>query len=172
MNTKHFTAIMIVALFFTACSSRNAIGSFEDLYTDVKVVKPTAGNYSKSATENNAPIIKDQTTTEKTAPEHHSVHAHLTGHIIDRSFDPEVKLYVYTFLSRDDAQQTVFYYDQKLQFASTVLLDVDILDNYLMTVKKHLEKHNMSIPEKKKIIKHKKRNYKIHEAIEEKISTF
>lgn len=165
-------ASIVLAGLLTACSFRNGGDIFEDLYTDVKVVKPSAKNYAKASNGNTAPILKEPKNMTQTIAEEKSVHLHKTGRIIHAAFDDEVKLYVYTLISDKDGEYTIFYYDQKLNFPSSVLVDVDILDNYLITAKKHTIKSSLSIEEKKKYIKHKKRNYKIKEAIEEKIDTF
>jgi len=168
---KHFFTLTLLALLFSGCISQNPLDSFEDIYTDTTVIKPTSKNYRTSEKANTAPIIKDVAPTTPTL-EQKSVQRKLTGRIVQTSFDSEVKLYVYNFLPENTQGYTVFYYDQKLTFPTSTLLDVNILDNYLMTVKKHMNKPSLSVAEKKKYIKHKKINTHIREAIEEKINTF
>ena len=170
--TLKLTAIMIISLSFTACSFRNGIGSFEEIYTDITVVKPTSKNYKASIGGNSLPIIKEAAASASEKIERKSIHLRKTGRILSENFDKELKLYIYTFLANDEADQIVFYYDQKLNHPSTTILDVDILDNYLVTATKHVNKSSASIVQKKKYIKHKRKNRNIREAIEEKINTF
>ena len=169
---KHFFTFTLLTILLTGCSTHSPLESFEDIYTNTTVIKPTSKNYSTSAQANTAPIIKEVIPSTSTVLEQKSVQVKLTGRIINTSFDDEVKLYVYTFLADDTQEHTIFYYDQKLTYPTSTLLDVNILDNYLITATKHLNKPSLSISEKKKYIKHKKRNTNIREAIEEKINTF
>lgn len=170
--TLKITAIMIVSLLFNACSFRNGIGAFEDIYTDTTVLKPTSKNYKASTSGNSIPIIKEATPLASEPTEKKSINFRKTGRILTSTFDEELKLYLYTFLADDDANQIIFYYDKKLNHPSSMVLDVNILDNYLVTAKKHIDKSSTSIVQKKKYIKHKRKNRNIHEAIEEKINTF
>jgi hypothetical protein len=171
MKKRDILSIMIVSQLITACSYRDGENLFEDLYTDVKVVKPSSANYAAQKNTHASPILNEPKKSTQTPTEKKSVHIKKTGRIIQSNFDEEVKLYVYTLIDQQDGGYTIFYYDQKLNFPSSTLVDVDILDNYLITAKKHPIKSSLSVEEKKKYIKHKKRNYKIKEAIEEKIDT-
>ncbi len=165
-KTLSLSTIMIALLF-------NACAEFDELYSEVDVVHPTSKNYTAATPQTS--IIKDSPAAEnRTTPkEPKSVHIHATGHIIQNSFDQEAKLYLYTLLTQINKEVFVFYSHKKLHFTRETLVDVDILDNYLITAKKHQsEIATKSAKETKKIIKHKKRNFSIHEAIEEKINTF
>ena len=167
--------LSVLGLFITACSYRDGVDSIEDIYTDVKVIKASSGNYAGKVSESSKPILKEtkyNSAPEYTQEEEQSVHIKKTGSIIDVAFEDNVKLYVYTFLSRNDQEQITFYYDKKLNYSSKTLLDIDVLDNFLITAKKHRGDTLKTKSNKKKYIKHKKRNYNIREAIEEKINTF
>ncbi len=162
----------LLSLLFTACSFTNGINSFEDLYTDVKVVKPTTNNYKTANASNSAPIIKETHQTTTAPSQAKSLNIKKTGHIISTTYDPDLKLYLYTFLSQPEGEDVIFYYDQKLRFDKTNLIDIDVLDNYLIHALPHPDKKHLIAPQKKKYIKHKKINHNIREAIEEKINTF
>ncbi len=170
--TLKLLPIMIAPLLFTACSYTNNMNTFEDLYTDVKILKPTSKNYKATNSENSTPIIKDTPTSPTQAIEQKSVHLKKTGRITSTTYDQDVKLYLYTFITEPEGEDVIFYYDQKLNYPSSNLLNVDILDNYLITATKHHNNSSSTLSEKKKYIKHKKQNHNIREAIEEKINTF
>ncbi len=161
--------IFTLSWLFSACS---AINSFEDLYTDVKVVKPTSKNYKNSQSSDTTPIIKEAVATTAKAEEPKSVNIKKVGHITSITYDPGLKLYLYTFLSEPEQEEVVFYYNQKLHYAHDNLLKIDVLDNYLIHAIPYHDKHKLIPSKKKKMIKHKKINHNIREAIEEKINTF
>ncbi len=169
MRLKEITIFIMIAWAISGCSGR---GAFDELYSEVQVVKPTAKNYASVTDTSSSSILKEthQDTTQTQEPK--SVHIHATGRIIDITFDQDSKLYLYTLLSSKSDERILFFYNKKLNYASSTLLDVDILDNYLITAKKRTLQDNTKSPQKKKIIKHKKRNFNIREAIEEKINTF
>jgi hypothetical protein len=169
MRLKEIIVFIMIALAVSGCSGR---GAFDEFYSDVQVVKPTSKNYASASDNSSASILKDETEQTAQAEEPQSVHIHATGRIIDTTFDQDSKLYLYTLLSSESSERILFFYKKKLNYASNVLLDVDILDNYLITAKKRTIKEETKPSKKKKIIKHKKRNYNIREAIEEKINTF
>ncbi len=164
--------IFTLSWLLSACSYTNGINSFEDLYTDVKVLKPTSKNYKSNGSSDTTPIIKEPTHVEKSTIEPKSVNIKKTGRIISTIYDPDLKLYLYTFISEPENEEVIFYYNQKLNYSSASLLTIDVLDNYLISATPYHDKTNLIAPKKKKIIKHKKRNHNIREAIEEKINTF
>jgi len=170
--TLKLLPIMITPILFTACSYTNSMNSFEDIYTDVKILKPTSKNYKTAGSENSTPIIKDTITTPTQAVVQKSVHLKKTGRITSTTYDQDVKLYLYTLLTEPEGEEVIFYFDQKLNHPSSDLLNVDILDNYLITATKYQNNKHSSLSQKKKYIKHKKKNNNIREAIEEKINTF
>ncbi len=164
--------IFALSWLLTACSYTNSMNSFEDLYTDVKILKPTSKNY-KSATGSDAtPIIKEPADTVTNTIEPTSVNIKKTGRIISTTYDSGLKLYLYTFISEPEKEEVIFYYNQKLNYSSANLLKIDVLDNYLINATPYHDKNSLIAPQKKKYIKHKKRNHNIREAIEEKINTF
>ncbi len=167
---KQIYLLIIAMTFFSACSYRDG-SIFEDIYTDTEVIKPSAHNYGSEIDKNTTPIIKEKVKTPTSSEKHKSVHLQKRGRITNVTFDDEVKLYVYTFVNESNGEYTIFYYDKKLNFPSNILVDVDILDNYLITANKHTPPASETITQKKKYIKHKKINHRIKEAIEEKIDT-
>jgi hypothetical protein len=169
MRLKQTVVFIMIAWMLSGCSGR---GAFDEIYSEVQVVKPTAKNYAATSNNSTSSILKEKHPNATQTEEIKSVHIHTSGRIIDVTFDQDSKLYLYTLLSTKDSERTLFYYDKKLNYASSTLIDVDILDNYLITAKKHTITTNVKSTKKKKIIKHKKRNYNIREAIEEKINTF
>jgi hypothetical protein len=97
------------------------------------------------------------------------------GHITSNSFDPDVNLYIYNFSSDGDDESSIFFYDKKLPYSTSDLVLIDVKDNFLMNIEskgKAGSKKGLTLSQKKKKFKQKKRNYKIREAIEEKINTF
>lgn len=170
--TLKLLPIMTTAFLFSACSYTNSMNSFEDIYTDVRIVKPTSKNYKIADGGDITPIIKETITSSSEPVEQKSVHLKRTGRIVSTTYDQDVKLYLYTFITEPEGENIIFYFDQKLNHLSSDLLNVDILDNYLITATKYHDKTSSTISQKKKYIKHKKRNYNIREAIEEKINTF
>lgn len=171
MNSKYTMALVLISQLFTACSYRNG-EAFEDLYTDVKVVKPSSTHYKTSSKQDNSPILHDSTLNTKNREGEASVQIKETGRIIASSFDNEVKLYVYTLLPESSREHVVFFYDKALNFTSQTLIDVDILDNYLIEASVHEVKPALSIAEKKRYIKHLRKNNKIPPAYEVNIDTY
>jgi hypothetical protein len=169
MRLKQSVVCIMIVWAISGCSGRSA---FDEIYSEVQVVKPTAKNYAATSDNSTSSILKEKHPNTTQTEEPKSVHTHTTGRIIDVTFDQDSKLYLYTILSSKNSERTLFFYDKKLNYTSNTLLDVDILDNYLITAKKHTVTTNVKSTKKKKIIKHKKRNYNIREAIEEKINTF
>jgi len=170
--TLKLLSIMIVSLFLTSCTYRGSLDAFEDLYTDVQIIKPNAKNYQSSENTSTTPIIKESTPPATLQTEKQSVHIKETGRILSTIYDENVKLYIYNFISEASQEQLVFYYDKKLKFTSSSLINVNILDNYLISATEHKNKVSKKLINKKKYIKHMKRNRNIREAIEEKINTF
>lgn len=170
--TLKLLPIMIASLAFTACSYTNSMNSFEDIYTDVRVIKPTSKNYKTASAGSSTPIIKETTSSPVELVEQKSIHLKKMGRIISTTYDQDVKLYLYTFISEPEGENIIFYFDQKLNHLSSDLLNVDILDNYLITATRYHDTSSSTPSPKKKYIKHKKRNHNIREAIEEKINTF
>ena len=170
--TLKFLSSFTLSLLLTACSYTNSMNSFEDLYTDVKVVKPTSKNYKSSGSSNATPIIKEKPDMSTTLSEPKSVNIKRTGRITSTTYDAGLKLYLYTFISEPEKENVIFYYDQKLHYSSANLIKIDVLDNYLIHATPYHDKSKLISPKKKKYIKHKKVNHNIREAIEEKINTF
>ena len=148
------------------------MNSFEDLYTDVKILKPTSKNYKSTNENDTTPIIKEVSNTTTNPVEPKSINIKKTGRIISTIYDSGLKLYLYNFISEPEKEDVIFYYDQKLDFSTAKLLEIDVLDNYLINIKPHHNKNALIPTQKKKYIKHKKINHNIREAIEEKINTF
>jgi len=169
MRLKQTMIFIMIAWMLSACAGR---GTFDEIYSDVQVVKPTAKNYASATNKSTSPILKEAHTSQTQSQELKSVHIHTSGRIINVTFDQDSKLYLYTLLSTKEQERTLFFYNKKLNFTSNTQIDVDILDNYLITAKKSFLASTKKKGKKKKIIKHKKRNYNIREAIEEKINTF
>ncbi len=164
--------IFTLSWLLIGCSYTNSINSFEDLYTDVKILKPTAKNYTSATSKDATPIIKEPTNTTTNPSQPVSVNIKKIGRIISTTYDTDLKLYLYTFISEPEKEDVIFYYNQKLNYSSANLLKIDVLDNYLISARPYHDKNSLIVPPKKKYIKHKKRNHNIREAIEEKINTF
>jgi hypothetical protein len=93
------------------------------------------------------------------------------GQITSSTYDEEVKLYSYTFIPQDSSQSFTFYYDQVLQYSTDRILDIDVLDNYLVRAIPY-ESQSEELSETQHVIKHTKHNDKIPPAYEINIDTF
>ena len=177
MNKIILAVIMIASQLITACALREG-EQFEDIYTDVKVVKPTSDHYSSNKTPaSNSPILKQQVQQTEQTDENTDYDTHLrikeTGVITSSSYDEEVSLYMYTLTPNDGGEPILFFYDKKLDMQSDAPVDVDIKDNYLYNITTHKDTFSAQSPAQKvKYIKHIKQNKNIPAALEVNIDTY
>ena len=143
--TRTILSLLIVTLLFTACVSRKGKQAHRDV------------------------AVRDVTQGVQNEPE--SVLIQKRGQITSSTYDEEVKLYSYTFMPQDSSQSLTFYYDQVLQYSTDRILDIDVLDNYLVRAIPY-ESQSEELSETQHVIKHTKHNDKIPPAYEINIDTF
>ncbi len=137
MKIKLLLTTIIITSQFTGCSSRS-MGALEDLYSATEVRSATAEDYSDVKIVRNAPIIKETTQEQnKRATRAYEkvkekpVIQKVTGKIIDKSYDRDVKLFIYAFLEETTSNVISFYsYKDLKQDGSTIT--VTIKDNFLI----------------------------------------
>jgi len=177
MKIKEIIKVVFVLLLLDGCAFKSLSDTIEGIYTDEVVVKPSRVNYKNAPSKSSKPILRDatpQTISPQEIAKKQSERFNKKGYIQNISYDPDVSLYIYHFKSVPNNEDIVFFYNKKLPYSSSELIEVDIKDNFLMDVKQKGSKPTYQEPTlSQKIKKHKKRkrNYKIHEAIEEKINT-
>ncbi len=156
---------------FVGCTPKSVVDGVGGIFVDEEVVHAKGGNYSTASATSNTPIIKEQH-IKKTSPQESSQTLSKTGQITSSSYDPDVKLYIYTFESNDGEMMT-FFYSKKLPYLSQDLLRVTIKDNFLTNYSKLNGAQTLNPTQKKIKFLHKKRiNSNIQTPVEEKISTF
>jgi len=170
MKVKILITTIIIGMQFIGCSSRT-MGSFEDLYSATEVRSATAKDYSDIKAAGNKPIIKE-TTQEKQQREYKSydqveeksiVHT-ASGKIIDKSYDRDVKLFIYAFLE-DTKSNPISFYSYKDLKQDGKIITVKIKDNFLIDTKAIIKTKSKKI----KGIKRKRSRVKV--PIVEKINT-
>jgi hypothetical protein len=176
-NMKYIITLTAIMLSFSSCTYKSFTDTVEGVYTDEVVVKPTSGNYKTLANTSKNPIIKESVVVKSPdeLAKEQTTRFKKVGRITSSSFDPDVNLYIYNFSSDGDDESSIFFYDKKLPYSTSDLVLIDVKDNFLMNIEskgKAGSKKGLTLSQKKKKFKQKKRNYKIREAIEEKINTF
>jgi hypothetical protein len=176
-ENMRYIILAVIVMSFTSCTYKSFTEGVESVYTDEVVIKPTSGNYKSVGATSKKPIIKES--YEVKSPDElakaQTTRFKKVGHITSSSFDSDVNLYIYNFTSDGDEESSIFFYNKKLPYSTSDLVLIDVKDNFLMNIEskgKAGSKKGLTLSQKKKKFKQKKRNYKIREAIEEKINTF
>ncbi len=167
--------LFVVIFLFGGCAFRSLSDTVESIYTDEEVVKPTSANYKLPPSSTNRAILKEEVVAK--SPEdiakEQTKRFKAEGYIRSFSYDPDVKLYIYNFVSKDN-QELVFFYDKKLPYTYGDLVKVDVRDNFLMGIKaqnSNTSTQTLTPTQKRKLIIKKRKKSKIREAVEEKINT-
>jgi hypothetical protein len=176
-NMKYTVILMTIMLSFSSCTYKSFTDTVESVYTDEVVVKPTSSNYKTAPNSSNKPILKEpiEVKSPDELAKEQTTRYKKVGRITSSSFDPDVNLYIYNFSSDGDNESSIFFYDKKLPYSISDLVLIDVKDNFLMNIElksKAGSSSGLTLSQKKKKFRQKKRNYKIREAIEEKINTF
>ncbi len=175
--TKTIFAIAVSLALFSGCAYRSLTDTIESVYTDEVVVTPTSKNYKSAPTSSTKPILKDEIIikSDEEKAKAKSDRIKREGYITSFTFDKDINLYLYNFKTTDTDEELVFFFDKKLPYSKDDLLEVDIKDNFLMNhkLKSGVSYSNQfTVSQKIKKLKKRRQNFKIHEAVEEKINTF
>ncbi|RUM67445.1 MAG: hypothetical protein DSZ06_01105 [Sulfurospirillum sp.] len=174
---RNITLFVLITFLYSGCAFKSLGDTVESIYTDTVVVKPSKANYKSAPAVSSKPILRYEGATQETPQEiakKQTIRINKKGYIQSVSYEPDVNLYIYNFKTVPDNENLVFFYNKKLSYGNFDLIEVDIKDNFLTSVKQNSKPTTFKEPSlSQKIEKHKKRkrNYKIHEAIEEKINT-
>ncbi len=174
---KTLLIISLILFINSGCAFRSLGDTIEGIYTDEIVVKPSKSNYKTAPNSSSKPILRDKDDEIKSPQDLAKLQSEIyntKGYIKSVSFDPDNQLYLYNFQTVPDEKELVFFYDKKLPYKNDELIELSIKDNFLQTVKyksKIPRYEEPSLSKKIKMHKKRKRNFKIHEAIEEKINT-
>jgi hypothetical protein len=173
MNFYRVSTLFIGAFIFLGCTPKSALESIDNIWTDEVVIDAKKFKQKSIPQNPTAPIMSEKEKKRKTKEEIASTQISKKGRIVRVSYDPDVKLYIYTFASNGDEEYISFFYDKKLPYSQNDIINVRIKDNFLIDSSPIDESTSVTPSQKiKRIISKKRKKSNISEPIEEKINTF